>query len=42
MTAAAGPIRAYDVAGNWLGTGHADDAGNGWRPRKVVAEETAA
>jgi tRNA pseudouridine55 synthase len=39
---AAGPIRAYDSEGNWLGTGHADDAGTGWRPRKVFAQESAA
>jgi tRNA pseudouridine55 synthase len=42
---ASGPIRAYDHAGNWLGTGHADPGGAGWRPRKVVAlveEESAA
>ena len=39
---AAGPIRAYDETGNWLGTGHADESGTGWRPRKVFAEETAA
>jgi tRNA pseudouridine55 synthase len=39
---ARGPIRAYDLAGNWLGTGHADPEGTGWRPRKVVAEEESA
>jgi tRNA pseudouridine55 synthase len=42
---ASGPIRAYDHAGDWLGTGHADPGGAGWRPRKVVAlaeEESAA
>jgi tRNA pseudouridine55 synthase len=33
---AAGQIRAYDVAGRWLGTGYADEAGAGWRPGKVV------
>lgn len=33
---AAGMIRAYDVAGRWLGSGHADDSGAGWRPGKVV------
>lgn len=37
-----GPIRAYDTAGDWLGTGHADETGTGWRPRKAVAEESAA
>ena len=31
-----GPIRAYDVAGEWLGAGHAAPDGAGWRPRKVV------
>ena len=36
--AASGPIRAYDADGDWLGTGYADPAGAGWRPRKVVAE----
>jgi riboflavin kinase/FMN adenylyltransferase/tRNA pseudouridine(55) synthase len=35
-TGAAGPIRAYDTAGDWLGTGHADDTGTGWQPRKVT------
>jgi tRNA pseudouridine55 synthase len=35
---AAGPIRVYDVAGEWLGTGDAAPDGSGWRPRKVVAE----
>lgn len=39
---ASGPIRAYDHAGDWLGTGHADPGGAGWRPRKVVAEEESA
>ena len=39
---AAGPIRAYDAEGNWLGTGHADDAGTGWQPQKVFAQESAA
>jgi tRNA pseudouridine55 synthase len=33
---AAGPVRAYDIAGRWLGTGYADEAGAGWRPGKVV------
>ncbi len=33
---AVGPIRAYDVAGRWLGTGYANDTGAGWRPGKVV------
>jgi tRNA pseudouridine55 synthase len=33
---AAGPIRAYDAAGRWLGTGYADETGTGWRPGKVV------
>lgn len=33
---AVGPIRAYDVAGRWLGTGYAHEAGTGWRPGKVV------
>jgi tRNA pseudouridine55 synthase len=33
---AAGSIRAYDVAGRWLGTGYADETGAGWRPGKVV------
>ena len=37
-----GPIRAYDLHGEWLGTGIADPAGSGWRPRKVVAEEESA
>jgi tRNA pseudouridine55 synthase len=41
-THASGPIRAYDSQGTWLGTGHADEAGDGWRPRKVFAEESAA
>ncbi len=36
---AAGPIRAYDTAGEWLGTGEAAPDGAGWRPRKVVAVE---
>ncbi len=36
---AVGPIRAYDVTGEWLGTGEASPDGSGWRPRKVVAEE---
>jgi tRNA pseudouridine55 synthase len=39
---ASGPIRAYDLHGNWLGTGFADASGSGWRPRKVVAEEGSA
>jgi tRNA pseudouridine55 synthase len=39
---AAGPIRAYDLHGDWLGTGFADPGGAGWRPRKVVAEEESA
>jgi tRNA pseudouridine55 synthase len=39
---ASGPIRAYDRYGTWLGTGHADEAGMGWRPRKVVVEEESA
>ena len=34
---AAGPIRAYDAAGDWLGTGHADAAGAAWLPQKVAA-----
>jgi tRNA pseudouridine55 synthase len=42
LSRAAGRVRAYDAAGNWLGTGHADEAGHGWRPRKVFAEESAA
>jgi tRNA pseudouridine55 synthase len=37
-----GPIRAYDLHGDWLGTGVADPSGAGWRPRKVVAEEESA
>ncbi|MBA2595332.1 MAG: tRNA pseudouridine(55) synthase TruB [Chloroflexota bacterium] len=41
-TGASGPIRAYDAAGGWLGTGHADPEGTGWRPRKVVAAEESA
>ncbi len=41
-TSTAGPIRAYDAEGIWLGTGHADASGSGWRPRKVVAKESAA
>ena len=36
---AAGPIRVYDTAGEWLGTGDATPDGPGWRPRKVVAAE---
>jgi tRNA pseudouridine55 synthase len=36
---AVGPVRAYDAVGDWLGTGFADAAGTGWRPKKVVAEE---
>jgi tRNA pseudouridine55 synthase len=39
---ASGPIRAYDLHGNWLGTGNADPDGAGWRPRKVVVEEESA
>jgi len=39
---AAGPIRAYDAGGEWLGTGSADPAGAVWQPRKVVAEEGSA
>jgi tRNA pseudouridine55 synthase len=39
---ASGPIRAYDDKGAWLGTGHADPTGAGWRPRKVVTEEESA
>jgi tRNA pseudouridine55 synthase len=40
---AAGPIRVYDAAGDWLGTGMANATGDGWQPHKVVAsEETAA
>jgi tRNA pseudouridine55 synthase len=39
---ASGPIRAYDRHGAWLGAGHADEAGTGWRPRKVVVEEESA
>ena len=39
---ASGAIRAYDRRGTWLGTGHADEAGTGWRPRKVVVEEESA
>ena len=35
---AAGPVRAYDDAGEWLGTGEAALDGSGWRPRKVVNE----
>ncbi|MBA3450538.1 MAG: tRNA pseudouridine(55) synthase TruB, partial [Chloroflexia bacterium] len=41
-TGASGPIRAYDTAGAWLGTGHADPGGTGWRPKKVVAGEQSA
>ena len=36
---ATGPIRAYDTAGEWLGTGDATLDRSGWRPRKVVAGE---
>jgi tRNA pseudouridine55 synthase len=36
---ASGPIRVYDAAGDWLGTGNAVPDGSGWRPRKVVAAE---
>jgi tRNA pseudouridine55 synthase len=32
-----GPIRVYDTAGDWLGTGDATPDGSGWQPRKVVA-----
>jgi tRNA pseudouridine55 synthase len=32
-----GPIRVYDTAGDWLGTGDATPDGSGWRPRKVVS-----
>jgi hypothetical protein len=41
---AAGLIRAYDAAGEWLGTGNATADGIGWQPRKVAAtgEESAA
>ena len=39
---ATGPVRAYDADGAWLGTGHADASETDWRPRKVVAEESAA
>lgn len=42
MRHASGPVRAYAIDGDWLGTGHADEAGAGWRPRKVFAEESAA
>ena len=35
---ASGPIRAYDAAGEWLGTGAAAPDGSAWRPHKVVAE----
>jgi hypothetical protein len=42
IAGAAGPIRTYDDAGEWLGTGHADAAGTGWRPEKVVPEASAA
>jgi tRNA pseudouridine55 synthase len=34
---AGGPVRAYDQAGAWLGTGQADAGGGAWRPTKVVA-----
>ena len=38
-----GPIRVYDAAGGWLGTGEATPDGSSWRPRKVVSEaENAA
>ena len=33
---AAGPIRVYDAAGEWLGIGRADASGTRWRPLKVV------
>jgi tRNA pseudouridine(55) synthase/riboflavin kinase/FMN adenylyltransferase len=33
-----GPIRVYDAAGEWLGTGEATPDGSGWRPQKVVTE----
>ena len=36
---ASGPIRVYDAAGDWLGTGDAMPDGSGWRPRKVVSAE---
>lgn len=39
---AQGFVRAYDAQGDWLGTGQADAAGLGWRPKKVVAEEGSA
>lgn len=39
---ASGPIRAYDLHGNWLGTGEAASDGAGWQPRKVVVEEESA
>jgi tRNA pseudouridine55 synthase len=34
-----GPIRVYDAAGAWLGTGEAASTGAGWRPRKVIPAE---
>jgi tRNA pseudouridine55 synthase len=38
-TGASGPIRVYDAAGDWLGTGEAAPTGAGWRPRKVIPAE---
>jgi tRNA pseudouridine55 synthase len=40
VSAAVGPVRAYDAGGDWLGTGHADAHGAAWLPQKVAAEET--
>lgn len=39
---AQGGVRAYDAQGDWLGTGHGDALGQGWRPKKVVAKEGSA
>lgn len=38
---ASGAIRAYDLAGEWLGTGVAAPDGAGWKPRKVIARARA-
>ncbi len=34
---ASGSMRAYDAAGDWLGTGDAEPGTAAWRPHKVVA-----
>jgi tRNA pseudouridine55 synthase len=39
---ATGRVRAYDAAGDWLGTGSAEPGVDAWRPHKVVAAPEAA